>query len=190
MKDYWLGGAVIILMVLSMGMAPTVANAQAFDVGKALKGIESGCQYNYDAVQRIYDAYGAEAKWIEGGAGRWVPTVRKPEGGRALSPVLGHGMMTINKAEGASIFAARIEGAAWHGMPLLGLEWTQGLGNGISIFSVQLALPPDAAKAQLRAKGVKLRSGQEDDMGMVFTPMLRAVKGKPGASELICDRSM
>lgn len=178
------------VMAMAIGMAPSGAHAQSVDVAKALNGIEKGCGYDYDAVGRIRDAYGAEAAWTGGNAGRWVATVRKPDGGRALSPALGRGTLTIDSAEQVSRFSVRVQGATWHGIPVTGLVWTSGLETGVSIFEVNLGMPPAAAKAQLRAKGVALRPSEDDETGMVFEPTLVGDKRAAGASLLVCDMSM
>lgn len=46
---------VVCAAALGFVGAPAVAHAQSVDVAKMLNGIERGCNYDWDAEQRIYD---------------------------------------------------------------------------------------------------------------------------------------
>ena len=188
MKWSVLQGALACAAALGLAGAPTVVQAQSVDVAKMLNGIERGCNYDGDAAQRVYAAYDATAD--TNAAGRWVATVRKPDGGRALSPALGRGTMTIDNADQVSRLVVRVQGTTWNGLPVSGLEWIQGLEHGVSIFRVHFAMPMAVAKTQLRAKGVTLRATEDAETGMVFEPILSEKEGDALASVIACDFSM
>ena len=179
---------VVCAAALGFAGAPAAAHAQSVDVAKMLNGIERGCNYDGDAAQRIYAAYDSNAD--TNAAGRWVATVRKPDGGRALSPALGRGTMTIDNADQVSRLVVRVQGTTWKGIPVSGLEWIQGLEHGVSMFRVHFAMPLAVAKTQLRAKGVTLSATEDAETGMVFEPILSAKDGDALASTITCDFSM
>lgn len=135
-----------------------------------------------------YDAYDIYAD--TNAAGRWVATVRKPDGGRALSPALGRGTMTIDNAEQVLSLVVRVQGTTWKGIPVSGLEWIKGLDHGVRAFLVHFAMPVAVVKTQLRAKGVTLSATEDVETDGVFGPILSAKDGDALASTITCDFSM
>lgn len=158
--------------------APTAARV---DLGPLFSGIEKGCEGNPD-LSALYQSLAVEAP---GGRSEAASSVSVPRAFRAAlgSPVI------RDASDDATTLELPVTGGIYQGFKVTRLTMTNGHNNGIYVYGLVLAGPPEEVEGRLRS-ALDIVDSCAADPVCPTEPVVMAFGPHPDGTAVLCDASM